>query len=116
MTFDHATIVALFCLGFYTLLTKTNLIKIVIGINILESALVLFLVQLAVAPGDRAPIRLAELGFDSPGAFADPIPHALTLTQIVINAAVTAIMLSFVIKLYQTYRTIDLAEIRRMKD
>ena len=115
MAFDYMTVIALFCLGLYCVVTKTDLIKIVIGINVLESALVLFLVRLAVAPGDQAPIARPGSAVEPLIRFADPIPHALTLTQIVINAAVTAILLSFVIKLYQAYQTIDLAEIRRAK-
>ncbi len=115
MRLDHGTVILLFCLGLYCVATKTNLIKIVIGINIMESALLLFLVRLAVAPGDRAPIDPADGATDRAIAFADPIPQALSLTQIVINAAITAIMLSFVIKLYQSYRTIDLDEIRRSR-
>ncbi len=115
MVFEHATVVALLCLGLYCVLTETDLIKIVIGVNIMESAVLLFLVRLSVAPGDQAPIHLAEPSATPVGAFADPIPQALSLTQIVINAAVTAIMLGLVIKIYQAYRTIDLAEIRRMK-
>lgn len=115
MTLDDGTVIALFCLGLYCVMAKTDLIKIVIGINIMESAILLLLVRLAAAPGDRAPIHPGETGHCPAITFADPIPQAVSLTQIVINAAITAIMLSFVIKLYQAYRTIDLAEIRRLK-
>ncbi|MDY0168614.1 MAG: cation:proton antiporter subunit C [Thermoguttaceae bacterium] len=115
MTLDYGTAIALLCLGLYCVMTKTDLIKIVIGINIMESAILLFLVRLAAAPGDRAPIYPAESNVPPAIVFADPIPQALSLTQIVINAAITAIMLSFVVKLYQSYRTIDLAEIRRIQ-
>jgi multicomponent Na+:H+ antiporter subunit C len=116
MALDHGTVIALFCLGLYCVLTKTDLIKIVIGVNIMESAVLLFLVRLSTAPGDRAPIHLGDATSTAANALADPIPQALSLTQIVINAAITAIMLGFVIKLYQSYHTIDLAEIRRMKN
>ncbi len=115
MAFDYGIVTALFCLGLYCVMTNPNLIKIVIGINIIESALVLFLVRLAASPGDRAPIHRGDPGMQPADTFAAPILHALTLTQIVINAAVTAIMLGFVIRLYQSYRTVDLNEIRRMK-
>ncbi len=114
MAFNYATVVALFCLGLYCVLTKTDLIRIVIGINVMESAVLLFLVRLAASADDRAPIHLGDPA-ETASAFADPIPQALSLTQIVINAAITAIMLGFVIKIYQAYRTVDLAEIRRMK-
>lgn len=115
MTLDYGTAIVLLCLGLYCVMTKTDLIKIVIGINIMESAILLFLVRLAAAPGDRAPIH-PDGSVASPAiVFADPIPQALSLTQIVISAAITAIMLSFVVKLYQSYRTIDLAEIRRIQ-
>ncbi len=115
MAFEYGMMTALFCLGLYCVTTNTDLIKIVIGINIMESAIILFLVRLAASAGDVAPIHPGDPAESAVMAFADPIPQALTLTQIVINAAVTAIMLSFVIKLYQAYHTIDLAEIRRMK-
>jgi len=101
--------IILFCMGLYAILTENNLIKIGIGINIMEASLLLLLVLIAYTPGDTAPI----LGVGDKAVMADPIPQAFALTAIVIGAATTALYLGLVIKISERYDTIDLDELRR---
>ncbi len=108
--FAYWVVVGLFLIGFFGVLTDTNLIKIAIGLNIMEASLLLLLVRLAFSPGDSPPI--VSEGILN---YADPVPQALTLTAIVIGASTTALLLSFIIKTYKYYGSVDLKEIRRME-
>ena len=106
----YVTIVILFCIGFYTVLAKNHLIKMIIGINILESAIILLLVAISYKPEGTAPILDANYE-----VVVDPIPQALALTAIVIGASTTALMLAFSIKIYNRYGTLEIDEINHLK-
>jgi len=105
------TVVVLTFIGIVTVLMKKNLIKILLGINILESAVNLFLVSLGYREGGVAPIfTLAPSEL-----MVLPTPQALTLTSIVIGVATSALVLSFAMVLKKKYGTVDINEIRRLQ-
>jgi multicomponent Na+:H+ antiporter subunit C len=105
------TVVVLTFIGIVTVLMKRNLIKILLGINILESAVNLFLVSLGYREGGVAPIfTLAPSEL-----MVLPTPQALTLTSIVIGVATSALVLSFAMVLHKKYGTVDINEIRRLQ-
>ncbi|MCX6687002.1 MAG: cation:proton antiporter subunit C [Methanoregula sp.] len=105
------TVVVLTFIGLVTVLMKRNLIKILLGINILESAVNLFLVSLGYRAGGVAPIfTLAPSEL-----MVLPTPQALTLTSIVIGVATSALVLSFAMVLHKKYGTVDINEIRRLQ-
>ena len=106
------TVVVLTFIGIITVLLKKNLIKILLGINILESAVNLFLVSLGYREGGVAPIFTL-----SPSQLMVlPTPQALTLTSIVIGVATSALVLSFAMVLHKKYGTVDIDKIRRLKE
>ena len=110
MLFSYLTVVILICLGIYTIISRKNLIKIIIGINIIESALILLLMTVGFRPGGTAPI------LDQPYPLVvDPLPQALALTAIVIGASTTALMLALVVKLYKKYNTLNITEISKLR-
>ena len=96
-------VAALILIGLYAVIFKRNLIKIVIGITLIESGVNLFLITLGYREGSIAPIYTSSPG----GIMALPVPQALTLTSIVIGVAVLALMLSLVIHIYRHYGTLD---------
>ena len=103
----------LITLGLYTIVTKHNLVKTVIGLSIADYGVNLLLISIGFNPGGTAPIfTWTELNPAS--FFVDPIPQALTLTSIVIGACVTAMSLALVIKLEEQFGTTDTREIRRL--
>ena len=105
------TVVVLTLIGLVTVLLKKNLIKILLGIIILESAVNLFLVALGYREGAVAPIfTLAPSEL-----MVLPTPQALVLTSIVIGVATSALILSFAIVLKKKYGTVDIDEIRRLQ-
>jgi len=110
-------VVAMILIGLYAVLFRRNLIKIVLGISIIESGVNLFLITLGYREGGVAPIytSLPE-GTQYPNEMVLPVPQALTLTSIVIGVAVLALMLSLVMHIYKQYGTLNVRKIRRLKE
>ncbi len=107
--YGEAVAMILFGIGFCNLLLQKNLIKKIIGLNIMDSAIYLFLAEKGYIAGRVAPIVVD--GVQSVDAYINPIPSGLVLTGIVVSVSVTALMLSITIRLYQRYHTLDLDEI-----
>lgn len=105
---------ALVVLGIYCMVTRHDLIKICIGMGLVDYGVNLLIVSVGFHPGGTAPIfTISELTRAS--FFVDPIPQALTLTSIVIGACMTAMTLSLIIMLHKQYGTLDSTEIRRLR-
>lgn len=101
--------VILFAVGFCTLLLHRNLIKKIIGLNIMDTAAYLFLTSIGYINGRNAPI-LTD-GVAAAENYVDPIPAGLVLTGIVVSVSVTALMLALTLRLYRSYHTLDVDEI-----
>lgn len=105
--------VILFGVGFVTLLLHNNLIKKIIGMNIMDTAVFLFFIAKGYIVGREAPIiRGLHKGTEG---YVNPIPTALMLTGIVVAVSVTAFALALTIKLYEKYGTIELDEIMKFR-
>ncbi len=99
----------LFGIGFANLLFQKNLIKKIIGFNIMDTAIYLFLAEKGYITGRLAPIVVN--GIQDSEVYINPIPSGLVLTGIVVSVSVTALMLSLTVRLYKRYHTLDLDEI-----
>lgn len=102
----------LFSVGLYAILVKRNLIKIIIGIIITEYAVNLFFILVAYRLEGRAPILAPDQIIRN---MVDPLPQALVLTAIVIGLAVTALIVSIAVRVYEKYGTFDITKIKRLK-
>ncbi|WP_026476638.1 cation:proton antiporter subunit C [Alkaliphilus transvaalensis] len=103
---------ALFVIGLYTVLTHSNLLKKVIGINIMETSIFLFFVSIGYVHDGSSPI--INLG-GGRVIYVNPLPSALILTGIVVAVSITAYSLSLIMKLYEVYGTMDLDEIMEIR-
>jgi multisubunit Na+/H+ antiporter MnhC subunit len=108
----YIAVIGLILVGLYALVFKRNLIKMVIGITLIESGVNLFLITLGYREGSTAPIYTTSPG----GIMSLPVPQALTLTSIVIGVAVLALMLSLVIQIYRHYKSLDAEKMRRLRE
>lgn len=104
--------IILFLIGLYAIVTKRNLIKIAIGFAFIEYAVNLLFALIGYRDGALAPIITRV---DAPRNFVDPLPQALVLTAIVIALGTTALMLTVILRIYNRYKTFDIAEIRKLK-
>ena len=109
LNFGEAVAMILFGIGFANLMFQKNLIKKIIGFNIMDTAIYLFLAEKGYIAGRMAPIVVD--GLQDVSAYINPIPSGLVLTGIVVSVSVSALMLSLTIRLYQRYHTLDLDEI-----
>ena len=107
--YGEAVAMILFGIGFANLLFQKNLIKKIIGFNIMDTAIYLFLAEKGYIAGRMPPIVVN--GIQEVGAYINPIPSGLVLTGIVVSVSVSALMLSLTIRLYKRYHTLDLDEI-----
>ena len=107
--FGEAVAMLLFGIGFANLMFQKNLIKKIIGFNIMDTAIYLFLAEKGYISGRMAPIITD--GIQDVSAYINPIPSGLVLTGIVVSVSVSALMLSLTIRLYRRYHTLDLDEI-----
>lgn len=119
----YALCFLLFIIGLYCAVVKKNMVKIVLGILVMEYAANLFLIMLGYRFGGIAPIvdpGQFEAGLDKVAAgflstSVDPLPQALVLTAIVISLGSLALMISICIRTYEKYGTFDITKIRRLK-
>jgi multicomponent Na+:H+ antiporter subunit C len=102
----------LFCVGLYCVLRKRNIIKIIIGLGIIEYSVNLFFVLLGYRNYGRAPIFASNQVIAN---MVDPLPQAIVLTTIVIGLAVTVVLVALALRIYEKYGTFDITKIRRLK-
>lgn len=101
--------VILFGIGFTALFLHRNLFKKIIGLNIMDSSVYLFLASSGYIEGRTVPIIVD--GNTDPSLYINPIPTGLVLTGIVVSLSITAVSLSLVQRLYREYHTLDIDEI-----
>lgn len=106
---EETVSVILFGVGFTMLLLHRNLIKKIMGMNIMDTAVYLFLAAKGYIQGRMVPI--VTDGIQEVSAYINPVPSGLVLTGIVVSVSTTALMLALTIRLYERYHSLDLDEI-----
>ena len=109
INYEETAAIILFGTGLTMLLFQQNLIKKLIGMNIMDTGTFLFLASMGYIEGRKAPIIVD--GVVSAEKYINPIPAGLVLTGIVVSVSVTAVMLSLTVRLYKRYHTLELDEI-----
>jgi multisubunit Na+/H+ antiporter MnhC subunit len=107
-----AACILLFLIGLYAVVTKRNIIRIIIGFSLVEYAVNLFFALVGFRRDALPPIVTDASMVRN---FVDPVPQALVLTSIVIGLATTGLMLALAMRIYEKYKTFDIAEIRRLR-
>lgn len=110
---DYFLCFVLFCIGLYCILRKRNIIKIIIGLAIIEYSVNLFLVLIGYRMHGRAPILAKDQAILN---MVDPLTQAMVLTTIVIGLAVTAVVVALAIRIYEKYGTFDITRIKRLRE
>jgi multicomponent Na+:H+ antiporter subunit C len=117
---NYVVAAAVFCLGVYTILTRRNLVKIVMGLSLMESSVYVLLISMAYRRGSTAPVLLRPPAGSTErslarGNVADPVLQNIALTAVVIGVAVTAVLLTTVVRVAQHYRSLDSDDVRGMR-
>ena len=106
--------VILFCIGFSTMLLHKNLLKKIIGMDMMDAGVFLFLAADQIRAAQHVgPLIIAIVvdGVQSVEAYINPVPAGLVLTGIVVSVSVTALMLALTVRLYYRYHTLNVDEI-----
>ena len=103
-------------IGLWGMLTQRHLIRMIIGFSLLDTGIHMVMVSIGYVTGGTAPIINAAVPMaEAVSRIVDPVPSALVLTSIVIGLGVTAVMLSFAVRIYRTRRTLMIDECTESK-
>ena len=115
--YNYWAYIGLMMIGFYAMMTKRNLIKKIIGLNIFQSAIIFFYISISVKKGDVT-VPILEHAQGDHGSYvidamryANPLPHVLMLTAIVVMVATLGVALAVAIMIYRRYNTLEEDEI-----
>ena len=102
--------------GLWAIMTRKNIIRIIIGFSIFDTGLHIVMVSLAYVKGRTAPILDGAVGIeDAINKIVDPVPQALVLTAIVIGLGVTSLLLAYAMKMHKDKRTLDVNSFKDLK-
>jgi len=105
---DYLAVAALFGIGLYMLVAKSNLLKKVLGLNVMQTAVFALLVTSGMIDGADPPVRTEATS----APFANPLPQAMVLTGIVVAVALTAVALALIVQIHADYGTIEVDELK----
>jgi multicomponent Na+:H+ antiporter subunit C len=104
--YNYWVVIFLMMAGFYTLIASNHLIKKIVGLNIFQTSVFMLYISLGKVAGGTAPI--AAEGIET---YSNPLPHVLILTAIVVGIATTSLALALVIRIKESYDTVQENEI-----
>jgi len=105
--YNYWMFVVLMMTGLYITVSRGNLVKKVVGLNIFQTSVFLLYISMGKIVGGTAPILTGEPGT----VYSNPLPHVLILTAIVVGIATTALALALVVRIRETYGTVEEDEI-----
>lgn len=112
--YNYWIYVVLMMVGLYAMIGKRNLVKKLLGMNIFQTAIILFYVSMGVKRGAGIPIvdkyQALKQGVDAT-LVVNPLPHVLMLTAIVVSVSVTGVALAVMVRIYREYGTLEEDEI-----
>ena len=112
--YNYWIYVVLMMIGFYAMIGKRNLVKKLLGMNIFQTAIILFFVSIGVKKGGGIPIvdkYQALAGGVDASTVVNPLPHVLMLTAIVVGVSVTGVALAVLIRIHEEFGTLEEDEI-----
>jgi len=113
--YNYWIYITLMMIGLYAMIAKNNLVKKIVGMNIFQTAIILFYISIGVKKGGTIPIIEEGHGAAHQAIraveYLNPLPHVLMLTAIVVSVATLGVALAIAIKIYDRYRTLEEDEI-----
>jgi len=105
---NYLAVIMLMMIGLYTMISRGNLVKKVMGMNVFQVSVILLYVSMGKVAGGTAPILIEG---QSESIYSNPLPHVLMLTAIVVGVASTAVGLALVVRVNEAYGTVEEDEI-----
>jgi multicomponent Na+:H+ antiporter subunit C len=107
--FNYWIVIVLMMTGLYIVVSRGNLVKKIVGLNIFQTSVFLLYISMGKVSGGTAPILTGK-----PEVYSNPLPHVLILTAIVVGVATTALGLALVVRIKNAYGSIEEDEIQKM--
>ena len=107
--YNYWMYIALMMIGFYAMIGKKNLVKKLIGMNIFQTAIILFYISIGVKKGGTLPVLME--GIPRAANYVNPLPHVLMLTAIVVSVSTTGVALAVLLLVYRRHKTLEEDEI-----
>jgi multicomponent Na+:H+ antiporter subunit C len=107
--FNYWIVIVLMMTGLYIVVSRGNLVKKIVGLNIFQTSVFLLYISMGKVAGGTAPILTGK-----PEVYSNPLPHVLILTAIVVGVATTALGLALVVRIKNAYGSIEEVEIQKM--
>jgi multicomponent Na+:H+ antiporter subunit C len=107
--FNYWMVIVLMMTGLYIVVSRGNLVKKIVGLNIFQTSVFLLYISMGKVSGGTAPILTGK-----PEVYSNPLPHVLILTAIVVGVATTALGLALVVRIKNAYGSIEEDEIQKM--
>jgi multicomponent Na+:H+ antiporter subunit C len=104
--YNYWVVVFLMMLGFYVVISRTHMVKVLVGLSVFQTSVFIFYISLGKIHGGTAPILM-----DEPAVYSNPLTSVLILTAIVVSIATTALGLAIVVRINEAYKTVDEEEI-----
>ena len=108
---NFLTFVIIFLWGFYIMVTRYNLVKKLVGMYLVQTSVIFFLVSISAKENSTAPVLLSTIEPVQALNYANPLPHVLTLTAIVVGVATLGVALALCAAIYRRYGSLDEEEI-----
>ena len=111
--FNYWVVVVLMMIGFYTMISRGNLVKKLVGLSVFQTSVMIFYISLGKIFGGTAPILLEG---EEHVVYTNPIPSVLILTAIVVGVATLSVGLALVVRIHEAYGTVEEDEIHEQDD
>ena len=108
---NFLTFVIIFLWGFYIMITRYNLVKKLVGLYLVQTSVIFFLVSISAKKEATVPILLSTTDPVQVANYTNPLPHVLTLTAIVVGVATLGVALALCAAIYRHYGSLDEEEI-----
>lgn len=110
--YNYWIYIVLMMIGFYAMIAKRNLVKKLVGMNIFQTAIILYFISIASKKGNATiPIIQKTQGAINPADYMNPLPHVLMLTAIVVMVSTFGVALALILMIYRRYKTLEEDEI-----
>lgn len=109
--YNYWIVIFLMMTGFYVLIARGNLVKKIVGLNLFQTSVFILYISMSKVQGGTAPIVESEFV-----VYSNPLPHVLILTAIVVGVATTALALALVVRIRESYGTVEEDEIHRLDE
>jgi len=113
--FNYWIVIVLMMTGFYTVVSRGNLIKKIVGLNIFQTSVFVLFISMGKIIGGTAPI-LVQGDTHGDVVYSNPLPSVLILTAIVVGVATTALGLALVVRIRELYGSVEEEEIHGMDE